>query len=405
MYNVLSNAMRKQKINLFTKIDHTKKTVYVLSIISFISWFTYTSVTPTLAINLLNENSPPWMLGVLATIAGLTGTIVGAPLGIIGDRRPLGKLISTGLILRVIPFGILATCPLNPILSLFTVAMFGIFNPFIIMLGYLWISRNSNTRGIDIGTFSAAPWVATIFGPLFGMYIISSFNFKFLCTIGAFFSLLLLPLSFGISDKVPKKVKIVSAFKTHKNFVIFYILISILLDATVFFYAPYWLYIGHKLGADESMIRIGTSFVSLMVALATKLSGNLCDSIGRYKVTCTGYAFMAIMVLLMPAAWSFTALVVFYSLAKFSECFAETGVYVLISDAPDEIRGTLVATTGWITAGCGVVFAALSGMIIDVYGVFPSYIISASLIVITIIIFTIFKYKIVNSLVKKNIFE
>ena len=381
-------------------VDPARKTVYTLSLMSFITWFTYTSITPTLAVHLLDENSPTWMLGILVTIAGLTGTMIGAPLGIIGDRTSLGKLISIGMVLRIIPFGLLAAFALTPFVSIATVAIFGLLNPFVIMLGYLWISRNSDARGADIGTFSAAPWAAAIFGPLFGMYIISNFGFRWLCIIGAVLSLLLFPLSLGISDKVPKKVHVVSMFKEHRTFVAFYIIIAILVDATVFFYAPYWMYIGHNLGADESMIRMGLSFVSLMVALSTKLSGNLCDSIGRYKVTYAGYVLMAIMVLLMPFAWSFTILVTFYSLAKFSECFAETGISVLLSDAPDEMRGSLSAATGWISAGLGVVFAALSGMMIDRYGILPSYIISASLIMVMILTFAMARPRIAKSLVK-----
>lgn len=377
-----------------------QKTVYTLSILSFITWFTYTSVTPTLAVHMLDENSPTWFLGILITIAGLTGTMIGAPLGIMGDRTSLGKLISIGMVLRIIPFGILAGFTLTPFVSIAAVAIFGLLNPFIIMLGYLWISRNSDTRGADIGTFSAAPWAAAIFGPLFGMYIISNFGFKCLCIIGAILSLLLFPLSMGISDRVPKRVHVISVLKEHRTFVAFYIIIAILVDATVFFYAPYWMYIGHKLGANESMIRMGLSFVSLMVAISTKLSGNLCDAVGRYRVTYAGYVLMAVMVLLMPVAWSFTALVAFYSLAKFSECFAETGISVLLSDAPDEMRGSLSAVSGWISAGLGVVFAALSGMMIDRYGILPSYIISASLIVVMILIFAATRSRIAKSLVK-----
>ncbi|RQW79196.1 MAG: MFS transporter [Methanothrix sp.] len=398
MFKIPSNLGQRSKTVM--GIDPTKKTVYTLSLLSFVTWFTYTSITPTLAVNMLDDNSPTWLLGVLVTIAGLTGTMIGAPLGIVGDRTSLGKLISIGMILRIIPFGILAASAITPFVSIATVAIFGLLNPFVIMLGYLWISRNSDARGADIGTFSAAPWAAAIFGPLFGMYVISNFGFKWLCIIGAVLSLLLFPLSLRIADRVPKKVHIVSIFKEHRTFVAFYIIIAILVDATVFFYAPYWMYIGHNLGADESMIRMGSSFVSLMVAISTKLSGNLCDSIGRYKVTYAGYGFMAIMVLLMPFAWSFAMLVGLYSLAKFSECFAETGISVLLSDAPDEMRGSLSAATGWISAGSGVTFAALSGMMIDRYGVLPSYIVSASLIAVMILTFAVARPRIAKSLVK-----
>jgi len=398
MFKIPSNLGQRSKTVM--GMDPTKKTVYTLSLLSFVTWFTYTSITPTLAVNMLDENSPTWLLGVLVTIAGLTGTMIGAPLGIIGDRTSLGKLISMGMILRIIPFGILAASAITPFVSIATVAIFGLLNPFVIMLGYLWISRNSDARGADIGTFSAAPWAAAIFGPLFGMYIISNFGFKWLCIIGAVLSMLLFPLSLGISDRVPKKVHVFSIFKEHSTFVAFYIIIAILVDATVFFYAPYWMYIGHNLGADESMIRMGSSFVSLMVAISTKLSGNLCDSIGRYKVTYAGYGFMAVMVLLMPFAWSFAMLVGLYSLAKFSECFAETGISVLLSDAPDEMRGSLSAATGWISAGSGVTFAALSGMMIDRYGVLPSYIVSASLIAVMILTFAVARPRIAKSLVK-----
>jgi len=398
MFKIPSNLGQRSKTVM--GMDPTKKTVYTLSLLSFVTWFTYTSITPTLAVNMLDENSPTWLLGVLVTIAGLTGTMIGAPLGIIGDRTSLGKLISMGMILRIIPFGILAASAITPFVSIATVAIFGLLNPFVIMLGYLWISRNSDARGADIGTFSAAPWAAAIFGPLFGMYIISNFGFKWLCIIGAVLSMLLFPLSLRISDRVPKKVHVFSIFKEHRTFVAFYILIAILVDATVFFYAPYWMYIGHNLGADESMIRMGSSFVSLMVAISTKLSGNLCDSIGRYKVTYAGYGFMAVMVLLMPFAWSFAMLVGLYSLAKFSECFAETGISVLLSDAPDEMRGSLSAATGWISAGSGVTFAALSGMMIDRYGVLPSYVVSASLIAVMILTFAVARPRIAKSLVK-----
>lgn len=93
-------------------------------------------------------------------------------------------------------------------------------------------------------------------------------------------------------------------------------------------------------------------------------------------------------------------LVGLYSLAKFSECFAETGISVLLSDAPDEMRGSLSAATGWISAGSGVTFAALSGMMIDRYGVLPSYIVSASLIAVMILTFAVARPRIAKSLVK-----
>lgn len=381
----------------------TRSTVYSLSFLAFVTWFTYIAVTPTLAVQMLDNKSPTWLLGVLATIAGLTGTMMGAPLGIFGDRTSLGKLVSIGTVLRIIPFGMLILLPLTPTVSILAVAMFGLLNPFVFLLGYLWISRNSDLRGADIGTFSAAPWVASIFGPLFGMYVISHLGFRWLCIIGAILSLMLFPIGLKIKDRVPKKAPAISVFKEHRAFVAFYLLISILVDATVFFYAPYWMYIGHNLGADESMIRIASSVVSLAVALSIKVSGNLCDSIGRSKVTLVGYLVMGIMVPLMPFAGSFSLLVLIYSLAKFSECFAETGISVLLSDAPDEMRGSLTAATGWISAGAGVGFASLSGAMIDRYGVFPSYAISTALIATMIAVYFYGRPKIAKSLVKSSL--
>jgi len=300
-----------------------KRKIYLLYVVTTLFWFSMYIYIPMLPTYIKSLGASYFVVGLILGCYGAGQLLLRVPIGIISDRLNKRKVfISLGLVAALVSsLGLYLFT--NPMLILIFRSFAGVAAAFWVIFTVLYSSYFVESEATKaVGVLNAFCNGGTLFGLLFGGFIVRSYGIKATFSVSILIAVIGLILSFAISEKKverkPAEVKELLMVVRDSNFITVSaigVICQFVSFATVYGFTPV---VAKNLGASNFQIAMLTAISVLPSVIGSALSGSyFAKKFGENKTMVYGLILAALSCAVIPFAPNMTVLFISQFLGGF----------------------------------------------------------------------------------------